>query len=503
MMDAAPSLDMGGVAESPAEVRAGRFRQFMLDHWLIGALLVAAAVVRVTVMLAYPPAFWFSDSVAYVHAAVFGRPDLIRPVGYSFLLIMLKPFQSFFLVAVVQNVMGLAMGAEVYALLRHQKLPAWASALAATPPLFSATALQIEHYVLSDTFFGFLVTSALVILLWRPRPRIWVCVLVGLLLAWSVVDRPQGILLMVPFFLYLATARLGWRRFLVGAITLAATALIPVAAYAWWFDLSYGSFQLTTSTGAFLYSRVAPFAQCSIVRPPRDEQFLCIDTPVGERHNSSWYVFRPGSPLSRGSGQRFSSHVNRLAIDFALRTIAAQPATYLRVVWDASVEAFGPAGLGIGTPSAYQFTDSVPVLTRYELAVRRYDGGVNPSTRVIQPFAGWLLTYQRFLRLPGPLLGLIVAVGLLGIVLGRRRSGSQALVAWLTGAFLIVTPAATADYDARYVVASVPAFCVAGALGIWEAYLTRRRRRDTEANSPSLGTPGSGTDDPLGSPSGG
>jgi hypothetical protein len=144
-------------------------------------------------------------------------------------------------------------------------------------------------------------------------------------------------------------------------------------------------------------------------------------------------------------------------------------------LWDASVQAFGPAGHGIGTPSEYAFPDSRPVLTRYEMAVRRYDNGSNPRTQVIQPFTGWLLTYQRFLRLPGPLLGLIVAVGFLGTVLGWRRSGKPALLAWLTGVVLIVTPAATADFDARYVVAAVPAFCVAGALGVMETYLAWRR----------------------------
>lgn len=487
-MDAAPALDIGGVAESPAEVRTGRFRQFMLDHWLICALLVAAALVRVIVMLAYPPAFWFPDSFAYVHSAIVAKPDPIRPVGYSFLLMLLKPFHSFFLVTALQHFMGLAVGAEVYALLRHRKLPAWGSALAAIPPLFSATALQIEHFVLSDTFFGFLVTSALVMLLWRPEPRIRICVVVGLMLAWSVLDRAQGILLIVPFILYLATARLGWRRFLVGVITLGATALMPVVAYAWWFDQSYGTYQLTTSTGAFLYSRVATFAQCSIVRPPRNEQFLCINKPVSERHRTGWYIWTRDSPLSRAPGSRFSSQANGLATDFALRTIAAQPATYLRVVWDASVKAFLP--LEKGTTWIYTFPDSRPVLTqRFGTEVRAYNGNANPRTQMIQPFERWLQTYQRSLGLPGPLLGLMVAVGLLGTVLGWRRSGRQALLAWLTGAVLIVTPAATADYDARYVVAAVPAFCIASALGVRETYLAWRRLKGTERNSPSLGTP--------------
>jgi hypothetical protein len=52
------------------------------------------------------------------------------------------------------------------------------------------------------------------------------------------------------------------------------------------------------------------------------------------------------------------------------------------------------------------------------------------------------------------------------------------LLAWLTGVVLIVTPAATADYDARYVVASVPAFCIAAALGVREIdYRLRAARK--------------------------
>jgi len=33
---------------------------------------------------------------------------------------------------------------------------------------------------------------------------------------------------------------------------------------------------------------------------------------------------------------------------------------------------------------------------------------------------------------------------------------------------LIVTPAATAGYGARYLIASIPAFCIAGAIGVKE-----------------------------------
>jgi hypothetical protein len=39
------------------------------------------------------------------------------------------------------------------------------------------------------------------------------------------------------------------------------------------------------------------------------------------------------------------------------------------------------------------------------------------------------------------------------------------LLPWLAGLVLLVTPAATAGFSARYVVATVPLFCIAAALG--------------------------------------
>jgi hypothetical protein len=95
----------------------------------------------------------------------------------------------------------------------------------------------------------------------------------------------------------------------------------------------------------------------------------------------------------------------------------------------------------------------------------RLQRGRDPSTRIVRPFSGWIRAYQRFVVLPGPLLGLIVLAGVAGIALAWRSLGGPALLLWLTGAILIVTPAATADYGARYLAASIPAFCIAAAIG--------------------------------------
>jgi hypothetical protein len=67
------------------------------------------------------------------------------------------------------------------------------------------------------------------------------------------------------------------------------------------------------------------------------------------------------------------------------------------------------------------------------------------------------------------LLAGVVTIGLAGICLAlRRRRGGPALLPWLTGMLMLVVPAATSSYEARYVVPTVPFFCVAAALALRE-----------------------------------
>src|SRR5215469_16156385 len=101
------------------------------DHALFcGALLVAAAV-RLIVVLGYPPALWFSDSLPYIQVASPLWPGRVRPAGYSWFLALLAPFHSVWLITLVQAGLGLAMGVAVYAVVRRHKLARRAATLAA------------------------------------------------------------------------------------------------------------------------------------------------------------------------------------------------------------------------------------------------------------------------------------------------------------------------------------------------------------------------------------
>jgi hypothetical protein len=107
-------------------------------HWPFGLVVVAAVVVRVVVVLGYPPVLWFSDSYNYLYDAVTHIPDQVRPNGYPFFLQLLLPLHSDDAIGLVQAAMGVAIGIAIYALLRHRGLPWWGAALPALPVLFDA-----------------------------------------------------------------------------------------------------------------------------------------------------------------------------------------------------------------------------------------------------------------------------------------------------------------------------------------------------------------------------
>ena len=72
--------------------------------------------------------------------------------------------------------------------------------------------------------------------------------------------------------------------------------------------------------------------------------------------------------------------------------------------------------------------------------------------------------YEHHVYLPGTVYGLILLAGLGGLVLAWRRFGGEALLPWTISLALIVIPAATAEFDYRYVLVAVPFACLAAVL---------------------------------------
>jgi hypothetical protein len=428
-------------------------------HWLFGLVLVAALALRVLVSLAFRPIMWFGgDSASYLATGLRLIPDPARVGGYGFFLWALRPLHSFAVVAALQHLMGLAMGVLIYLLARRYGLPAWGATLAAVPVLFDAYELQLEGDAVPGAPFGLLVVIALYLLLRTPgerRPARTAAA--AFLLGVSALLWPVGLALLAVLLAAL----------LAGAL--------PVAAYAGWFSVHQHKFSLTRSDGVYLWSRTMSFADCAVIRPPAGERVLC--PPPGPRMAASLYIWNGNSPLLTMPGGRFSARTNTLALHFALRAIAAQPAGYAAAVGHDFALSFywdRPVHPDAAIVHRYQFADAATAWVPATLWTpgggtlagdqAAYNHGRPAPTRAVPPYASWLVSYQRFAYLPGTLLGVILLAGLAAMA-ARRRFREPGLP-WAFAVTILLVPPLIADFDLRYVVPAVPAACLAAALAL-------------------------------------
>ncbi|MFC4116706.1 hypothetical protein [Nonomuraea zeae] len=430
----------------------------LADHRVFAVLLALAAALRVVTMLGYRPAqlYWY-DSFTYLDTAVHLAPSAtFHPSGYPLLLRALWPAHSVELIAAVQHAMGLAVAVMLYAVLRRRSLPGWGAALATVPGLFDASFLRLEHAVLSDTQFIFLIVAGLAVLMWSPVLSARAAVAAGLLFALAALTRTIALPLLLLVLLVLAVRRAGRRR--LAALALAGT--LPLAAYAAWYGQHHGRYALSGADGVALWARTMTFADCRIVQPPPEQAVLCPNGTVVDA--ASEYVWAPGSSINLLPGDRFRH--NDLARSFALRVIAAQPLDYLReVVRDTSIAfSWTPIAHPARVTPAFGFSRghwSLPDQPLIGKVRQEYDPGIRAMSPV-GPYADFLIAYQYVAYLRGPLLGAILLLGAAAAV----RRPRIALLPWAIAMGLLVAPVAVLDFDHRYVLPVIPVACLAAAL---------------------------------------
>jgi hypothetical protein len=475
--------------------RLARLTRPAVTHWQFTIVLAAAVVIRIIVILGYPPILWFNDSYNYIYDAVTHIPDVVRPNGYPFFIDLLLPLHSAYPLAILQAAMGVAMGVLIYALLRRRGLPWWGATLAALPVLFDSYQLHLEHMITADTLFIFLSTVAIVILCWNDRPSVPVMAVAGLLIGYATLVRSVGQPLLAVVLVAMLVRRVGWRRL----VTLLVAGVVPIVAYMAWFNGSHGRFGLTESSGTFLYSRVSTFAECDKIKPSGDVRALCDPTPPYLRpvsgeylwaDNEKWPDNKVTTPLhnlyhSADNRLRFTPKVNAMAEKFAREAILAQPVSYIHVVVDDTLHTFGwnrqtDPNNYYGNSPAFQFVSGreLDALIPWWVNPVRGDAAANGIYRARHEFAGpglgntqavppWqhlLQEYQRYFYLRGTLLGLIVLIGAAGVLARWRRWGGIGLLPWLVGTLMIVLPPMTAGFSYRYVLAAIPATCLAAGL---------------------------------------
>jgi hypothetical protein len=461
-------------------------------HRLFLSLLALGAALRVVVVLAYQPALEFvQDSFSYLHAARAPYPDVIRPIGYSFFLKLLSLTHLFALVPITQHALGLASACIIYALLMRFGLRPWICAVASAPTLLSAYQLNIEHFILAETFFQFLVVTGLALLIVPRHPTPRTCAAAGALLGLAAVTRTVGLPLIGLALLYMLVRRLGPAR----TVSAGLAAALIVGGYAVWFRAENGRLGLENYNGYFLAGRVSPFADCRTLRLSAPERTLCDDRPDTERHNTDWYVWNPQAPIRRPDGPPGEERP-AIAMGFALQVIRHQPGDYLASVGKDLVHYFGPgrwSGPADGDMQAWRFPGGFRLdpwqplhppadpyiwlwtwpgnnTVTHGIIPARYAFGLRRVDPVYRPTLGRTLrAYQRFAYLPGPVLALAILVaigaGLQRVPQPQREMRDAAVLLALAGTLMIMIPAATATFDYRYLLPAEPLIMASAVLG--------------------------------------
>lgn len=465
--------------------------------------LAAGAALRLLAMLGYPGALWFwGDSYVYLGAALRPQPNLSKATGYSLFLRLLLPFHSLTLVILCQHLMGLADAVMIYALLRRNGVSKRWSTIATLPVLLDGYVIEDEHLIMTEALFAFLLMVALLLILWRPQVSWWVALIAGLLTGYAALVRTEAaaMLAVLPLFLLIRGRKsvLGW----LSAITMAAGCFLPVAGYATWFHSRTGHYDMTMSTGFYLWGRVSSFANCAVIEPTGGEATVCPTQPIVDRTPPGDYIWhtpyvhqdmkKAGGPVSYAG--------NKLLTSFAIHAVEAQPIAYVKTVVKDVMLSFGFPRInypGAGTVFYYNFHlhyttktyDTLPPAnhawipggTAYQDWVSY--GHQAPGV-VHKVFAVPILTYQRLVFTYGPLFALILLVGLGGVLRIRKMSWrlrtfpvrwerrGTTMLPWVSAVVLLVTPIAVADFDYRYLLPVLPFACLAAGL----AFAPSRRK---------------------------
>ncbi len=471
----------------------GRVRVRLIAHVPFAGVLAAAIWIRVVAVLGYPAPLWFGDSKSYLEAAIELRPGETRPSGYPFLLWLIEPFHSFTVLVSVQHALGVLTGVLVYVLVVRAGraawpldepgrwawrvwLPALLAAALTVPVLIPVHQISLEHMLMSDSLFTFLLLAAVTAALWRRRSTWWLGALAGAFAAFAALTRTAGLPLIAVIVVAMLLRRAGWRA-CVSAVVMFA---LPIVGYMFWFQSEYGQFKLAKANSIWLYGRTAAFADCAVIKPRPELRIMCPHLTDPRISPAFAVMWTKDSPFREIPGWVTGEEADRLAGEFAWAAIGKQPGDYADVVVHDTFMAFAWDREPYPNPWTslqYDFPEGEAWDDDQALLAEKYDPG-GGEAKVVRPWADQVLAYQDHLAMPGTFLGVLLLGGLAGAFphvrsRGRwrplgpvRHWGTGALLPWGTSLALLVIPAATADFDYRYVVPAVPFACLALGLAL-------------------------------------
>jgi hypothetical protein len=451
----------------------------------LAVLLVAGIGARLWLMADYRPAYLSSnDSARFLHFAHVDDgmyQDTFGPTGYAAFLKFLRFFSDQLeFTVVVQHLLGVAAALLLYAAVRRLGAPVWAAAVPAGVVLLSGDQLYMEHTLLSEAPFLPLLAAGLyaaVRALDDPRRLRWLA-LAGALFASTALFRNVGMILPPVLVLW---ALLAMRPRLASAGVAAVAAAAVLGVYAIGAALDGDNTGWTATSGWNAYGRSAPFADCDRFEEPPGTESLCERRPPDERPGSLFYLWYDGSPARAKYGH---PPIGQETLGkFGRRAILAQPFDYVKTVLADLPRFLNPtfhkkeySGGGWFLMSRRGEPSEERVL--FQLS-RDYDHAEFSPGSSGEVIGDW----QRIQRLGGAVPGLMVLFALVGAFAARGAALRGLALFGLSGAALVVMPAATLSLLGRYTVPPMPVVAAAAAVGAW-ALAERLRARRHSASAP-------------------
>ena len=488
----------------------GRAATLARQNWLACLLMAAGLVLRVLAQLAYRPALVYVDTLKYLYGVYPGSD----PLGYKLPLKIILAFGDLGLgrpglgaVAAVQHLLGLAMAAVLYILLRRRGVNRWLAAIAMAPVLLDAYQLQMEQTIMPDVWFEAMLVAGLALLLWRPAVTMPLLVAAGLVLGASATMRQLGELLIFPVVLFGLVAWGGWRRVLIRSAAVLGAFALPILLYCGVNYARTGHFWL--AHGQTTLGRVTAAADCATLKVPADVRRLC-PAPGAQALGPDWLEHSGKSPLYTTPPHGPQKTVLLKQLTSAIRSqqplriagAVARDAVRLFALTRDPVESVTPI-------SRWQFQDSYPVYPHWVtlrqgtiiVGLQRRAFGMfhfsplNPSyggkARVIRPLAEFLRGYQlNGGYTPGPLYLVASLLGLAGSVLllirrrlpPRAREAALACLLFTAAAVVLLFAPNVFEFSWRYELPAVVVLPPAGALGLCALWSWRRDRRRPPAD---------------------
>ena len=465
--------ETSSISKSASSLRDLRYGPFLI-------LLTLGLLVRLALMFLYYPAVMLSfDSPRYARVwpqEFFG--DFWMPAGYPLLLHLLHSVtrQLWFTIA-IQHLLGLAAGVILYLTMSSLGLKRWIACLPAAVVFLSGDQLYLEHQLMADSFFMFLVIAGLGAAVgWMSGEKPGRLAVASVLLAMAALTRSVGVVCL-PVLLLVTTAtvkgslRHRGMTLVVGLLPGAAVFVLYFAA----FKLAHGEYAgLTDMSGWNLYSRVAPFADCREFAPPPGTAILCETSPSSQRPGPFGHVWDANSIARR----HFALRPNDKLRAFARQVVLHQPGDYLAAVGIDLLRYIEPS---IAAPRGYsgQPREILSFAWRDRSVERQVVKALSKKyhgTKVHLHGRQILGAYQNLSRVGGLALAALIAFTLVGMIRSRGQIRFGLFLFGLSGLCLYIVPVLTVSYDFRYGIPAETLVVVSGVLGIiscWPSPVSR------------------------------